>query len=120
MVTIVISVLEGMLQRPVTVTLNTLDGSATSVAPIDFISLLGVVLQFDENTQSNSVTVTIIDDDIVENVEDFFAALMTTDSAVDLAPNMTTVNIIDLDDGKPLANYFLLSMHIMRHIYVFA
>ena len=99
-VTFSVSVLEGTLERPVEVIFSTTDGSATSVAPIDFVSISGAALQFDQNTLTVMVTVTIVDDAILENTENFFGNLITSDSAVDLGPDSATVNILEIGDGK--------------------
>ncbi len=95
-----VSVLEGTLERPAEVTFSTTDGSATSSAPIDFEAITGSLLQFDQNTLTVTVTVTIIDDAILENVENFFGNLVTSDGAVDLGPATATVNILEDGDGK--------------------
>ena len=49
-------------------------------------------------------TINITDNDTPENEEEFFIAILTTsDSAVILSPNMTTINVLD-DDGNTLAH----------------
>ncbi len=99
-VTLSVSVLEGTLERPAEVIFSTTDGTATSIAPIDFEAITGSVLQFDQDTPTVTVTVTIIDDAILENVENFFGNLVTSDSAVDLGPDTATVNILEVRDGE--------------------
>ena len=99
-VTFSVSVLEGILERSVEVIFSTTDGSATSVAPIDFVSISGAALQFDQNTLTVTITVIITDDAILENTENFFGNLVTSDSAVDLGPDSATVNILEIGDGK--------------------
>ena len=103
-VTLTIAVLEGTLRRQAEVIFYTSDGTATSVAglPEDFVPLSDVPLQFDENTQSLTVTVTILNDDILEDTEFFLGNLNTSDDAVDLLPSEATVEILqpDGDDGK--------------------
>lgn len=103
-VTLIISVLEGTLRRQAEVIFYTSDGTATSIAglPEDFVPLSGLVLQFDEDTLSLTVTVAIINDDILEDTEFFFGNLNTSDSAVDLLPDEATVSILeqDGDDGE--------------------
>ncbi len=99
-VTLSVSVLEGTLERPAVVTFSTMDGTATSTSPIDFNAITGAALQFDQDTLTVTVTVTIIDDAILENDENFFGNLVTSDSAVDLGPDNATVNILEVGDGK--------------------
>ena len=49
-------------------------------------------------------SINITDNDTPENEEEFFIAVLTTsDSAVILGPNMTTITVFD-DDGKALAH----------------
>ena len=43
--------------------------------------------------------VTIIDDDLYENPEEFFANITTTDTQVTISPMTTVITIID-NDGK--------------------
>ena len=87
-VMLIIEVLDGILQRPVEVFFSTIDGTATSelILPADYMSLIDVPLQFDENTQSLTVTVTIVDDNIFEDDEVFLGNLSTFDPAVILNP----------------------------------
>ena len=56
-----------------------------------------VELTFDENTTEACVDISIIDDDIVEDTEDFSVTLATDDSAVMLEPDSAIVNILDQD-----------------------
>ena len=58
-----------------------------------------VQLTFDGNTDRLPVTITIIDDSILENTEDFFAVLATSDAAVSLSPEQATINILEDNDG---------------------
>ena len=54
------------------------------------------------------MNVPIINDDILEDTENFFASLTTTDSGVTLNPDRAQVDIIeDPDDGEiePLTAY---------------
>ena len=55
--------------------------------PVDFEGLDNVVLQFDENTLTRPIVLTIIDDAILEDEENFFGNLSTSDGAVDLLPD---------------------------------
>ena len=74
-------------------------GSASGSTPIvgaDY-SDVTVELTFDENTIEACVDISITDDDIVEDTEDFNATLATDDSAVMLEPDSAIVNILDQD-----------------------
>ena len=103
-VTLVVRIIDGSLGRPATVNFFTTDGTATSVAPIDFMSVTGSSLIFGPSTTSLPVVVSIVDDNIVENPEFFFGNLSTTDDAVLLAPDFTTVTILEVigDDSKQI------------------
>ena len=99
-VTVAVVVIGGNLRRPAEVIFSTRDGSATSTAPRDYEDLGDVVLQFDEITGRRTITIPIDDDDILENTEDFFGELRTSEGFVDLNPAGTTIEIVDIDDGK--------------------
>ena len=100
--TLTVVVLDGLLQRPVEVFLSTADDTATSSGVLDFLNLTDLVLEFDEDTLALEINVTIIDDDILENFETFFAFLDTDDPQVDLPPDTAEVEIRDIDDGKTI------------------
>lgn len=105
-ITITVSVQAGNLQRPAEVTFLTTDGTATSIGAVDFVALDSVVLQFDENTLTIPIVITIVDDSILEDLEFFFGNLTTSDEAVDLLPDTTTINIQEIGDGKlPMVSY---------------
>ena len=97
-----IKVIEGTLERDAVVSFSTTDGSATSTDPADFNALSDEKLTFSPSTSSNEVTVTIIDDDIVENSEFFYGNLSTADSAINLDPSAARVTISETegDDSK--------------------
>ena len=101
-VTLTIKVIEGTLERDAVVSFSTTDGSATSTVPADFNAVSDQLFTFSPSTSSNDVTVTIIDDDIVENSEFFFGNLSTTDGAVNLDPSAARVTISETegDDSK--------------------
>lgn len=92
----------GMIESPVQVNFSTSDGSATSVAPEDFTAVSNLVLTFDQSTTSVPITISIEDDMILENTENFFGNLATSAVAVTLFPPRTTINILEVpgDDGK--------------------
>ena len=62
-------------------------------------------LTFTPGVNSLTVSVPIIDNGILEDTEQFFGDLSTSDPDVDLRPQRTTIRIAD-DDGK-----FLFSIH---------
>ena len=95
-VTLTVRVLAGQLARPVEVDFTTQDGTATSTAPEDFVNpALPITLQFTPDDLEREVVVTIIDDDITENIEFFNGLLSTIDRAVILNPDTANVDIID-------------------------
>ena len=98
--TLTVAVLSGTLLQPTQITFFTTDGTATSTAPVDFIGIPNSVLQFDANTLSLSVSVTLSDDNILEDAEYFGGNLVSSDMAIDLVPSEARVNITDLNDGK--------------------
>ena len=97
-VSLTIRVLAGQLAQTLSVTVDffTQDGSATSIDPVDFNSVTRAV-QFFPTDLFQVVTVAIIDDDLRENAERFTGLLSSTDAAVILYPNTTTVEIQDND-----------------------
>ena len=92
--------IQGELQRSVEILFSTQSGTATFKDPIDFQSLQGVVLQFDDIMLQNEILVTIINDNIFEGEEIFFASLVTNDADVDFGNNNATITIVDDVDGK--------------------
>ena len=92
------SVLDGILMRPAMVVFFTTDGTATSTAP-DFVSVENLELQFDENTLTRFIVLTIVGDITLEDSEYFFVNLSTPDDAVDLLPDTATINIL-MNDGE--------------------
>ena len=103
MVTISVQVLDGLLARSVEVDFATEDGTATSTAPADYLNQgLPITLQFTPTDGDEEVTVTIFNDDIVENDEMFAGVLSTIDRAVILGPDRASVQITeDPNDCKP-------------------
>ena len=103
-VSLTVRVLAGQLARTVSVEFftSTQNGTATSTPPADFNSidqLAPITLQFSPTDLVQQVTVTIIDDDIVENPERFAGLLSYRgfDAAVILAPDRASVEIQDND-----------------------
>ena len=99
-VTLFVHVLDGELARAVEVDFITEDGTATSSSPIDYNAPgVPITLQFTPDDLVAEVTITIENDDIIENAETFAGVLSTLDGAVYLAPERASVEITD-DDGK--------------------
>ena len=96
-VTLTVRVLAGQLSRNVSIVLFIQDGSATSTAPVDFVAVSPITLQFSPTDLDLEATVIIIDDDVTENSEQFIGRLSSTDPAVILDPDATTVEIQDND-----------------------
>ena len=66
-------------------------------APDDYTSIVDAVLQFDGLTSSRDVTVTIVNDNLLELIESFQGILTTSDQAVDLLPSEALIEIEDED-----------------------
>ena len=71
------------------------------IAGLDYTSPGAVTLTFNSTTTSQTVSVTILDDDILEENKTFIGNLTTTDDRVDLHPSTTTAIITDV--GKLLS-----------------
>ena len=100
-VTLTVSVQSGQLGRTVLATVTTEDDTATSTAPMDYTDPGTVSLLFDSTTLSQSVVISIENDDIYESVERFFANLASTDMAVMVDPERAEVVIAeDGNDGE--------------------
>ena len=93
----------------------TTDGSATSSDPMDFTAVINEPVIFSPSTSSNEVTVTIVDDNIVENSEFFYGNVSTNDGAVNLGPSAAKVTISETegDDSKFFNSLFLNSSSIL-------
>ena len=99
-VSLTVRVLAGELARAVSVNFFTVDGSATSTPPADFVSIAEaspIILQFSPGDLQGEATVNIIDDTIAEDPEQFIGLLSSTDPAVILAPMNASVEILDND-----------------------
>ena len=94
------SLVQGELQRPVEVLFSTLSGTATSENPKDFQSLQNIVIQYNDIMHQEEVSVTIINDNVFEDGERFFASLITNDADVYFRIKNATITIFDYGDGK--------------------
>ena len=109
-VSLTVRVLAGQLARTVSVDFYTQDGTATSTPQADFISVAEaspITLQFSPSDLAQQATVTIINDDITENPEQFAGLLSSIDAAVILAPDTASVEILDNDCKLLFFNYLL-------------
>ncbi|HEY5914947.1 MAG TPA: Calx-beta domain-containing protein [Verrucomicrobiae bacterium] len=87
---------------PVAVTYATADG--TAVAPIDYVAVSGTLV-FTNGQLSNSFSVPIIDNNLVDGDRYFTLSLLNpTAPAQLLAPSSATVNIIDNETGFRFSN----------------
>ena len=126
MAELIVVLLDGQLDRSVTVGFSTenggalgtfadehnliscevilIDGVLCSIDPEDY-SETAVQLEFTPGTQRLSVFVSITDDDVVEQPEVFFGVLNDMGSPVLIDPSRANVTIVD--DGKimPLYRY---------------
>ena len=100
-VTIFVAIIDGSLARPVEVTFFSTNGSATSTAPRDYRGLGNIPLQFTNTTRRLPIRIDIVNDNILENTENFFGNLRTSDVSVDLSPRQTEIQILEEPrDGK--------------------
>ena len=86
---------DGSFERPVQVTVSTMDGSAT--ANEDYVPFT-TSLTFDDTSNTQVVTVTIINNIIVEATEIFTVVLSSVDPDVNL--DETPLTILIRDAGK--------------------
>ena len=70
----------------------------THTAPMDFQNIREVILQFDSVNTFFTMNIPILDDDILEYDEIFFANLTKSDNAVILQPDTAEITIKE-DDG---------------------
>ena len=64
-----------------------------------------VMLTFAPRMLQDCFNVSIIDDDMYENPEEFFANITTTDTQVTISPMTTVITIIDNDGMKDESVY---------------
>ena len=88
--------LNGILERTVYLSLTTADNSATSRDPRDFTALSDE-LQFNQNTSTLCINISISNDNKVEYSENFMVGISGNDSDVDYGTRHSTVTVIDDD-----------------------
>jgi len=90
------------LERRAVVTFFTTDGSATSGAPSDYVGVISFSVVFDFLVVSQTVSVTINNDQILENLEFFYGNLSTTDGAIEFSASGARVDIVEdtAEDGE--------------------
>ena len=87
----------GQLEKTVTVTFTTQDGTATSSDPQDFTSLSNNAV-FDQATSRACADISIINDAIFEDSETFTVTVSGVEQGVDfVSPASATVTILDND-----------------------
>ena len=71
---------------------------SASTAPGDYDAVSGSLLTFSPGQPTQTVNVTTLDDDILENPrEQFFVVASTNDPSVTIAPEQATIDILDND-----------------------
>ena len=66
-----------------------------STAPDDFVNTLEIVLQFNGVLKSQTVTIMIENDNVLENNETFFGNLAAIDQQVIVAPQTAVITIVE-------------------------
>ena len=79
-----------------------------------------VMLTFAPGMLQDCFNVAIIDDDLYENPEEFFANISTVDSQVTISLMTTVITIIDNDGTKDELVYFNICISILQHLYLVA
>ena len=95
--TVCLRLQSGRLDRAVNVTLSTRAGTAQANADYNTDVVTIEFLPTDSNVNLTCVDIAITDDKVVERNESFALFIFTTESAITLSPNVTTVTIIDND-----------------------
>ena len=79
-----------------------------------------VMLTFAPRMLQDCFNVTIIDDDLYENPEEFFANITTIDTQVNISPMTTVITIIDNDGTKDESVYYNIIISILLHLHIVA
>ena len=75
-----------------------------------------VMLTFAPGMLQDCFNVTIIDDDLYENPEEFFANITTIETQVNISPMTTVITIIDNDGTKDESAYCNIFICILQHL----
>lgn len=78
-----------------------------SLAGEDYQSIF-VMLTFERGHKNWSVSVPLIDDDVVENLERFFVTASSSQVGVEMVSPQRTAVVITNDDSKSFGYYFLI------------
>ena len=78
------------------------------------------MLTFAPGMLQDCFNVTIIDDNLYENPEEFFANISTTDTQVTISPMTTVITIIDNDGTKYESVYCNIYISILQHLHLVA
>ena len=76
-----------------------------------------VMLTFAPGMLQDCFNVTIIDDDLYENPEEFFANITTIETQVNIFPMTTVITIIDNDGMKDESAYCNIFISILQHLH---
>jgi hypothetical protein len=100
-VPVVVSVLEGELSEDVTIVFSTEDGTATRTFPVDYTATTRTLVFGPGNTEQ-TIAVPISNDQVLEDIENFFANLVLLrnpdDLDVSVEPSRTEITITDFGD----------------------
>ena len=75
-----------------------------------------VMLTFAPGMLQDCFNVAIIDDDLYENPEEFFANITAIDTQVTISPMTTVITIIDNDGTKDESVYCNIIISILQHL----
>ena len=91
----------GVSTLPLSVMLSTISASAS--APGDYTEVNGHTLTFSPEERRQTLSITIIDDTVLEDTEQFSVSMTQSDQRAQVmeTQNMTTVMIID-NDGETM------------------
>ena len=75
------------------------------------------MLTFTPGMLLDCFNIAIIDDDLYENPEEFFANVTTTDTQVTISPMTSVITIIDNDGTKDESLYYNIFISILLHLH---
>ena len=88
----------GSSSFPLSVSLSTMSGSATS--PQDFTLINGQDLTFSPSQSRQTVNINIVDDDVLENMEQFSVTLTQINPRAPVMNLLNSANITIYDDDR--------------------